>query len=85
MIPQPSSALAELSESLDPLNSPATVSRVTGVSVNTLAYWRCAGKGIPFVKMGRIVRYKRDDVLAYIQDHTFTSSSAARTSKEETA
>ncbi|MBT1177597.1 helix-turn-helix domain-containing protein [Bifidobacterium callimiconis] len=85
MASQPSSALADLSESLDPLNSPATVSRVTGVSVNTLAYWRCTGKGIPFVKMGRIVRYKRDDVLAYIQDHTFTSSSAARTSKEETA
>lgn len=72
------SALASVAEQLDPLSSPQQVSRVTGIPVNTLAYWRVNGTNLPFTKMGRIVRYRREDVLDYIAKSTFASTAAAK-------
>jgi excisionase family DNA binding protein len=34
-----------------------------------------SGGGIPFVKLGRLVRYRRADVLAYLQGHVRRSTS----------
>ena len=44
------------------------VSRITGLSVQTLRNWRFQGKGIPYVKAGRSVRYLYQDVIAYMED-----------------
>lgn len=74
-------ALASIAEQLDPLSSPQKVSEVTGIPVNTLAYWRCEGTHVPFVKMGRVVRYKREDVLIYIEKNTFASTAKAKAEK----
>ena len=45
------------------------VSVITGLSVQTLRNWRFQGKGIPYVKAGRSVRYKYQDVITYMEEH----------------
>ena len=42
------------------------VHALTKLSLSTLRHWRCAGREIPFVKMGRSVAYVKTDVLEYI-------------------
>ena len=42
------------------------VSELTGVSVQTLRRNRLAAKGIPYLRLGRLVRYRIADILAYL-------------------
>lgn len=51
---------------VEALFRPADVAQLLGVPTATLANWRCAGKGPPFLKVGRHVRYRRGDVEAWI-------------------
>ena len=37
-----------------------------GVSEGTLANWRCARKGPPYVKIGTLIRYDPDDLARWI-------------------
>ena len=39
----------------------------THLSQATLARWRAEGIGPRFIRIGRSVRYRRDDVLAWIE------------------
>ncbi|MEO7859217.1 MAG: helix-turn-helix domain-containing protein [Nitrospirales bacterium] len=41
----------------------------------TLQAWRCRGGGPAFVKVGRLVRYRPEDVLAYIESRRVSSTS----------
>ncbi len=43
------------------------VSSITGLSVETLAQWRSQRRGIPYLKIGRAVRYDPADVNAYLR------------------
>ena len=43
------------------------VSGLTGVSVNTLNQWRSQKLHLPWIKIGRAVRYLQKDVEAYLQ------------------
>jgi predicted DNA-binding transcriptional regulator AlpA len=43
------------------------VANITGLSVQTLRNWRFIGKGIPYIKAGRSVRYKHLDVINYME------------------
>jgi hypothetical protein len=45
------------------------------VSVRTLQAARVNGSGVPFVRIGRSVRYRMEDVLAYEQRRLRTSTS----------
>ena len=38
------------------------------VSISTLNYWRKQGRGPKAMRLGRHVRYHRDDLLAWEQD-----------------
>lgn len=38
-----------------------------GISVKTLQKWRYLGIGVPFVKVGRLVRYKIECILEYLR------------------
>ena len=41
----------------------------------TLALWRCTHRvALPWVRLGRNVRYKREDVLAFISENTVTTT-----------
>jgi hypothetical protein len=46
-----------------------------GVSVRTLQAARVKGDGVPFVRIGRAVRYRLEDVLAYEQARLRTNTS----------
>lgn len=43
------------------------VASITGLSVETLAQWRSQKRGIPYLKIGRAVRYHPADVNAYLR------------------
>jgi excisionase family DNA binding protein len=43
------------------------VADMIGLSNETLAQWRSQGRGIPYLKMGRAVRYDPADVQAYLE------------------
>jgi hypothetical protein len=59
------------------LLSEAQVSEATGLPVASLKTERCRGTGMPYVKFGRRVRYRADDVAAYIAAHRIDPGSAA--------
>ncbi|MFT9396463.1 MAG: hypothetical protein ABF545_00115 [Bifidobacterium psychraerophilum] len=67
---------------LPSLATPLQVQNFIGVPVNTLAYWRFEGSHLPFVKMGRLIRYRRQDVLDFVESNVFSSTAEARASKE---
>ena len=49
------------------LLTPEQVSEVLGVNTHTLAVWRSSGRyNLPYIKAGRLVRYRASDVTAFI-------------------
>jgi hypothetical protein len=44
------------------------------ISIRTLQAWRCRGAGPTFVRVGRAIRYRRRDLLAWIEANTVTSA-----------
>ena len=60
--------------SSDPLFTPPEAAAYIGVSENTLSVWRCVGRyAIPFIKVGRLVRYRRSDLDTWLESRTHTS------------
>jgi len=53
--------------SLNDLLKPEEVANLTGLSLETLAQWRSQKRGIPYLKVGRAVRYDPVDVQAYLE------------------
>ncbi len=51
----------------DALLTTEEVADITGLSRETLAQWRSQRRGIPYLKIGRSVRYAVDDVQAYLE------------------
>jgi len=58
-------------QSTNPLLTPSEAATYIGVSKNTLSVWRCVGRyAIPFIKVGRLVRYRRSDLEAWLESRT---------------
>jgi hypothetical protein len=53
---------------LDSLLSDRDVEKITGRARSTLQKDRVAGTGIPFVRLGRQIRYRPEDVAAYLAE-----------------
>jgi excisionase family DNA binding protein len=49
------------------LLTPEEVAVVTGLSRETLAQWRSQKRGLPYLKIGRVVRYDSAEVQAYLE------------------
>lgn len=48
-----------------------------GVKPHTLEIWRASGRyRIPFVKVGRLVKYRRADLDAWLQSRTINAEAA---------
>ncbi len=48
------------------------------VTSGTLSVWRSTGRyGIPFIKIGRKVRYRKSDLLAWLESRTRESGATA--------
>ncbi len=57
--------------STDPLLPPPVAAAYIGVSENTLSVWRCVGRyAIPFVKVGRLVKYRKSALDAFLERRT---------------
>ncbi len=46
--------------------------RILGVKPQSLAVWRLHGENLPFVKVGRLVRYRRSDIEKWLEAQTVT-------------
>jgi len=56
---------------------------ITGESVSTVQKRRVTGTGIPFVRIGRLVRYRQSDVDAYLGSlPAFRSTSEAQAAQQ---
>jgi len=43
--------------------------KTMGVAVQTLRNWRHLRKGPAYIKLGRCIRYRNDDLLEFIEKH----------------
>lgn len=54
--------------------TPEQTADFLNISVRTLAKWRSTGSpSLPYIKVGRCIRYKLTDLEAYLAKHTFNS------------
>ena len=68
--------LRELPE--DYLLTPEEAAAAIGVQKETLANWRSTARiSIPYVKIGKRVRYRAGSILRYIREHTFENTGEA--------
>ena len=57
------------------LLTPEEAAKILKVEPETLAVWRCTGRySIPFVKIGRRIRYRVEDLERFIQANFITIS-----------
>jgi hypothetical protein len=54
--------------------SQETLAAIRDCSLATLERDRWAGAGVPFVKMGRLVRYRKSEIRAWLAQHQSVSS-----------
>lgn len=59
----------------DVLYAEQQVSKVLRCEVRTLQAWRWRGSGPTFMKIGRLVRYRGDDVKAWMESRRKKSTS----------
>ena len=61
---------AALSFNDDVLATPEEAAKLIKINASTLQNWRSTGENnIPFVKIGRSVRYRVSDLKAYVDRH----------------
>ena len=58
------------------------VHQLTGIKPKTLANWRGQGKGPRFVKVGHRIRYRPEDIQAFIESRVYTSTSAYQVARK---
>lgn len=60
------------------LLTPEQTAEILAVKPQTLAAWRCLGRGgLPYKKIGRCVRYDAADVEAWLERRTVTHTGQA--------
>jgi predicted DNA-binding transcriptional regulator AlpA len=53
------------------LLTPTDFQNIFGIPETTQAVWRCTGRyNLPYIKLGRLVRYRRTDVEAWLQERS---------------
>ena len=64
-------------DATDLMMTAAEVAAMLRVNVQTLALWRCTGRsGLRFTRIGKSIRYRKCDVLAFIEKNSATSCAA---------
>ena len=59
--------LEELIELRSELMTPDQVAEILGLSVHTLEKWRVTRRNLPFLKIGRKVRYRAQDIADFLE------------------
>ena len=71
-------ALHEMVARIADLVDEREAAKILDTSPGTLSVWRCTGRyALPFVKIGRKVRYRRSDLFAWIDARTRESGATA--------
>ena len=66
------------------LLAPLDAASVLGVREQTLAVWRSTGRyGLPFVRVGRRIKYREQDIENWLKRRTATSTGQADTTAGE--
>lgn len=52
--------------------NPQEVSEEFGFSISTLAKWRMKNERLSYSKMGKYIKYKRSNIVEYIEAHTIS-------------
>ncbi|HKJ95037.1 MAG TPA: helix-turn-helix domain-containing protein [Gammaproteobacteria bacterium] len=61
-------------ENREKLLAPGQVADLLGVTTHTLAVWRCTQRyNLPYIKCGRLVRYRPSDVEAFLQSRSVSN------------
>lgn len=55
---------------LKPISTPQQVAEYLGVTVASLSNARYLGTGIPFIRVGRLIRYRAEAVAMYLEANT---------------
>lgn len=64
--------------------SQETVAAILDCSLATIERDRWIGNGIPFVKIGRLVRYRKTDICTWLEEHkSFQSTTKMQFKAEE--
>lgn len=66
------------------LFSQETVAAIRDCSLATLERDRWIGSGVPFVKIGRSVRYRKSDIHTWLESHHSIQSTSMETAYENT-
>ena len=56
--------------------NPNEVNKEFGFSVSTLAKWRMQNLHLKFSKVGKYIKYKRSDIVAFLEAHTIETVEA---------
>lgn len=63
---------------IDELLNEVEAAAAIDVTPGTLSVWRSTGRyGIPFIKIGRNVRYRRSDLVSWLESRTRASGATA--------
>lgn len=74
----PSNQLAQLLANGADLLDDKAAAELLDVSPGTLAVWRSTGRySLPFLKVGRKVRYRRESLLAWLESRTRETGATA--------
>jgi predicted DNA-binding transcriptional regulator AlpA len=60
---------------MDPLLNQGQAAHLLGLSVRTLERHRVTGTGPHFIKLGRLVRYRKSDLARWIEERVLLSTS----------
>ena len=58
----------------DPLRTPDETAEQLKLQANTLAKWRMDGRNLPFIRVGRSIRYRQSAIDEYLQRQTIAAS-----------
>jgi excisionase family DNA binding protein len=61
----------------DALLDELQAAQLLGLSSRTLQAWRAKGEGPPFVRAGRAIRYRRRDLMAWVDANTVRSTESS--------
>ncbi len=63
--------MANVLQNLPALMNDAETAAMLGIKPGSLPVWRSTRRyPLPWIKVGRLVRYRRDDVLAFLESRT---------------
>ena len=58
----------------DPLRTPEEAAERLRLKQQTLAVWRMTGQNLPFIRVGRSIRYRQSALDEYLQRRTIPAS-----------